>query len=435
MRSIIIFVLFLAAIPFVFTRPYVGVYLWSLFGYLNPHRLTWGFTYDFPFALIVAAVTLIGTALTRDRTAPPMTSVVAIWLALIAWMCITTLFSIDSEQAMVEWNRTMKIQLFSFLTIILINSREKLRTLIWVIALSIGFYGIKGGLFAIATGASHRVWGPFGSFIFDNNAIGLAFLMTIPLQWYLLKTAKHRKVRYAMTASIVLTIIATLATHSRGAFLGLVTITMAWLINEKKKWLMILFLAIAAPATVVLMPESWMERMETVRNYEQDTSAMGRIYAWRFAIEFSGKRLTGGGYGAFTEENYRRYSPGIAAEIDERNTGFQNAHSIYFSALGDHGIPGLLLFLALGALTLKRSRMVQAIALQQGDTDLATLAAATRIGLIGYAVSGAFLNLAYFDLYYHLVAVIVIIERQLTMDNVAHPVAAARPATATGWLR
>jgi probable O-glycosylation ligase (exosortase A-associated) len=167
------------------------------------------------------------------------------------------------------------------------------------------------------------------------------------------------------------------------------------------------------------MPDRWVDRMETIDNYEEDRSAMGRILAWRFAAELSTKRLIGGGFGTFTEKNYRAYAPDVAAEVDERGTKFQNSHSIYFGVLGQHGIPGLFLFVALGALTLQRSRRLEKVAEQQGAKDLALLAAATRIGLIGYAVTGAFANREYFDLYYHLVAIIVILDRELAWRTAA----------------
>ena len=45
------------------------------------------------------------------------------------------------------------------------------------------------------------------------------------------------------------------------------------------------------------------------------------------------------------------------------------------------------------------------------------LAAMTQVSVVGYAVGGMFLGLAYFDLYYHLVAILVltdmIVGRQL----------------------
>jgi hypothetical protein len=42
----------------------------------------------------------------------------------------------------------------------LINSRERVHALIWVIALSLGFYGVKGGIFTIVHGGVYEVRGP-----------------------------------------------------------------------------------------------------------------------------------------------------------------------------------------------------------------------------------------------------------------------------------
>ena len=56
------------------------------------------------------------------------------------------------------------------------NTRDRLNTLVWVAAGSLAYFGVKGGLFAIVTGGSYRLYGPDGSFIADNNAMGLALV-------------------------------------------------------------------------------------------------------------------------------------------------------------------------------------------------------------------------------------------------------------------
>ena len=59
--------------PFILVRPWIGILLWSWLGYMNPHRLSWGFAYDFPFAAVAGAATLVGLVFTRDRRGLPMT--------------------------------------------------------------------------------------------------------------------------------------------------------------------------------------------------------------------------------------------------------------------------------------------------------------------------------------------------------------------------
>ena len=57
MRDIFIFLMVLGPLPFVFKRPAMGVMMFAWLSLMNPHRLTYGAAYDFPFASIVAIVT------------------------------------------------------------------------------------------------------------------------------------------------------------------------------------------------------------------------------------------------------------------------------------------------------------------------------------------------------------------------------------------
>ena len=47
-----------------------------------------------------------------------------------------------------------------------VNNRPKtFETMIWVIVLSLAYYGTKGGIFTIVHGGVHRVQGPSGTFL------------------------------------------------------------------------------------------------------------------------------------------------------------------------------------------------------------------------------------------------------------------------------
>ncbi|HKJ74110.1 MAG TPA: putative O-glycosylation ligase, exosortase A system-associated, partial [Alphaproteobacteria bacterium] len=76
-----------------------------------------------------------------------------------------------------------------------------------------------------------------------------------------------------------------------------------------------------------------------------------------------------------------------------------------------HGYVGLAIFLSIliGAFYYGG----RTIRLARGDPDLLwarDLGSMIQVSLVGYAVAGAFLNLATFDLYYHLIAIIVITD-------------------------
>lgn len=412
MRDIVIMLIVLGGLPLILARPWTGILFWSWLGYMNPHRLSWGFAYDFPFSQVVAAATLLGLLFTRDRRGIPMSVLTVVWLLFVAWMTLTTTLALDGAVAWPAWERAIKIQVFALLTIMLIRTRERLIALVWVIALSVGFYGFKGGLFVLRGGGESLVWGPPGTFLGDNNALALAIIMIMPMLWFLFGNARTRLVRVGLGMAILACCASVLGSHSRGAAIaGGVMLLFLWL-KGSRKLLIALGLVLSLPVLVVNMPDSWFERMETVSTFEQDDSAMGRIRAWRFGVEMARGRLVGGGFDSFTEQNYRRFAPDITREIVERGDGrFQDAHSIYFKVLGEHGFVGLALFLLVGFTAYRSGSAVLRAVRDRPDLKWAgDLAAMMQVSMVGYAVGGAFLGLSYFDLYYHLVAVIVVLK-------------------------
>lgn len=116
--------------------------------------------------------------------------------------------------------------------------------------------------------------------------------------------------------------------------------------------------------------------------------------------------IFGGGFDAYTRETYDRFAPGVSRKAPQA----QGPHSNYFKPLGEHGFPGLILYLATGILAFRRCGWI--IRQTQNREDLRwarNLAAMIQVGLVGYAVSGAFLGMTYFDLYYHFLAILVVL--------------------------
>jgi hypothetical protein len=71
MRSILVVLLVFGSLPVIVIKPHVGVLVWSWIGYMNPHRLTWGVTYHFPFAMVVGVVTIAAWLFSREPKSLP----------------------------------------------------------------------------------------------------------------------------------------------------------------------------------------------------------------------------------------------------------------------------------------------------------------------------------------------------------------------------
>ncbi|HEB55839.1 MAG TPA: putative O-glycosylation ligase, exosortase A system-associated [Gammaproteobacteria bacterium] len=415
MRDVIITLVVFGLLPMVLMRPSIGVYLWSWLGYMNPHRLSWGFAYSFPFVQVVAIVTLASMIFSKEPKKLPNSPLVVLWALFVLWMCIATAVAIDPGHSVTELSRTLKIQVMILVTFLLINDREKLHTLAWVLALSIGFFGIKGGFFTIATGGNFRVWGPPGSFIEGNNELALALIIVMPLFRYLQLTSSNKWVRRGLVLAMLLCAASIVASYSRGAFLaGGVMAFMFWLKSRHKFAIGVVGVMIVG-AILMFLPQQWFDRMSTIENFEEDRSAMGRINAWTFAFNLAKDRpLTGGGFDTFTPELFIKYAPDP--------TAFHDAHSIYFEILAEQGFVGLGLFLMMWFATYKVAGNIVRQCKGRDDVTWARdLAAMLQVSMAGYAVGGAFLGLAYFDLPYHIMAMVAVLHHLMKEKGVMEP--------------
>jgi putative inorganic carbon (HCO3(-)) transporter len=401
MRDILVTAIVCGSIPFILARPYIGILVWSWLGYMNPHRLTFGFAYDFPFAFCVAIATLLAVVISKEPKRIPITGLTTVWLVFLVWMSITTVFALYPAPAWDAFQTVLKIQLMTFVTIVVMRSRERLRMLIWVIVLSLGYFGVKGGVFTIINGGDFRVWGPPGTYVEGNNEIALALLMILPLMQFLRMTSQDKWVRGALLASMALCAFSIVGSQSRGAFLAGFTMAAFLWLKSRGKVLTGAVLVIAIPFLISFMPEHWHERMRTIETYQSDESAMGRLKTWEMTVRLANDRPTGGGFELWSADVFDRYSPDKKSPND--------AHSIYFKVLAEHGWVGLILFLGIGFAAWRTGTWI--IVRSKGREDLqwlSNLARMCQVSLAAFASGGAFLSLSYFDLYWHLLAILVI---------------------------
>ncbi len=406
MRDLILTALVFGSIPFILRNPFIGLLMWVWLGIMNPHRFAWGFAYSMPFAMIVALCTFTAMLIhVKKLNSFPVDRVAIMLVLFVLWLGVSPLFSFHPDKEWFYWERAFKIQLMVLVSLLLVSDRRQLHWLTWVLALSVGFFGIKGGLFTILTAGTHRVWGPAQSFIADNNTLALALIMSVPLFRYLQLHSDNRWVSRGCVAALVLCVIAAIGSQSRGAFLALAAMSLFLFVKSRKKGLIGVLVLLALPLAWFLMPESWTERMASIRNYDEDASAMGRINAWWVAWNVAVDRFPiGGGFVLDSADVFLRYAP------DPSN--IKVAHSIYFQMLGEHGFMGLALFLLVFWFAwLNGGWVMSATKGKPGLLWAHDLAAMCQVSLIGYAVGGAFLSLTYFDLPYYIVVILIVLRR------------------------
>jgi probable O-glycosylation ligase (exosortase A-associated) len=226
--------------------------------------------------------------------------------------------------------------------------------------------------------------------------------MTLPMIAYLARDEVNKKLKLVLWVTFILCIISVIFTYSRGGFLTLVGVLLLLLLKSRYKSLSVIMISAALVAGALYIPTKWFERVETIKTYEEDESALGRINAWKTAINLAKDRpLIGGGFETFIDPVYNLYSP---------NPGnVRDVHSIYFEVLGEHGFVAFGLFILLILFTLSTTQRLKRIARTSDRlTWVENYSNMFQVSLLAYMIGGMFLGRAYFDLFYHIVAMVVI---------------------------
>jgi len=239
----------------------------------------------------------------------------------------------------------------------------------------------------------------------DNNDLGLALNMTLPLLFFMAQSETNKRLKQLFWGLFLIVIPGIFFTYSRGALLGLVAVMTLMLLRVKQRVLLIPVMALALLVALVFAPPAWKERMDFSRKgAAMDQSAYSRLNAWTFAWRLAKDYpITGGGFETFTKDLFDRYAP--------NSHDVHGPHSIYFGLLGEHGWIGLTLYMMLVASCFASVGSIIRTAKRVGDDVAANYANAFGLSLVGFLVSGLFLGRAYFDYYFAIVCFIVVLKR------------------------
>lgn len=422
--SLVLFGLLLVA----FARPFVGVLLWGWISFMNPHLTTWSFASEMPWAMMVFCATVVGCVVARE---PRQLRVNAVVVLLVIFLACVTLTSFTArgnpDLVWMRWDWVMKIILGLLLTAALLDDQRRIHAMVWLMVIALGYYGVRGGVFTLVTGGNYIVLGPAGSSIGDRNQLAAALLISLPLMNYLRLHSRHRLVRIGLAVAMVLTLFSVVGSQSRGALVGLAATAFVFWMRSRGKVVSGIAVVLGLVAVLAFMPESWRARMDTIENYQEDSSAMGRINIWIASWKMAmAHPFTGAGFLAMYQQPVVDiYAPGTKALA---------AHSIWFEVLGEHGFPTFLVWCGIILAGVIYSMRIAALAKPHPHLAWARdLARMSQVSVVAYCSAGSLLSLSYWDVFWTLMVVLgathAVVVAALR-DKAAAP-AAARAAP--GW--
>jgi probable O-glycosylation ligase (exosortase A-associated) len=407
-RDILVTAIVLGSVPYALKKPFVGLLVFSWLAYMRVQDLCWSFARTMRFSYYIGIVMFVGFFVFEKK--PFYRNDLRINLMLLLAVLITlSTFSTKYEvtdDVVQYWIEYLKIIAIAMITVALVDTPERLRMLVWTIALSLGFFGVKSGLWGILTGGGKQILRGPGGLLQDNNDFSLGLTMNLPFLFYLGLSETDKWVKRGLLGAMALTCVTILLTHSRGGFLAMaVTLgLMTW--RSRNRFIGIGLAMVAAVMFLFFAPASVKERISSIKNYEEDSSAQARFHTWGIALKMaSANPLLGVGF-----RNFRAAFPDYDPDpIKTRGgLGYFVAHNSYLQLSAESGFPAILLYLSVVATTLWLLRRVRIKALRRFETGwILNYVRMFEASLIGFLVGAVFLNRAHFDFAYHLISIIV----------------------------
>jgi len=411
MRDLFVSGFIVGCLPTCFRRPFIGLLLFSLLAYMRVQDLTWGFARFQRWSFYVMIITLAGYVMSgaqRRNMLPDVRNWIMIGLMVAVGLSLAMNGPLDLRGDTTRYIEYLKIVGVAIFTTAVLKNRHYLRVLVWIIALSFGFFGVKNGLSMILSGGSLVIIQGPGGMLADNNDFALALCMGVPLLFHLGWAERRKLMRRTMLAMVPLTMLTIMATHSRGAFLAMSCSIFVLVWRSRNRVAGFATMTLVAIAAVLAAPQSYKDRIATIGTYEEDQSARGRLDAWRVAGNMiAANPIFGIGFDKFTR-NYRAYDHKAGPAAGTPDTGIHVAHNSYLQIWAECGTPAMLLYLSLIALSYLDLWRVRKMARMRYHTSwILSYATMFEASLTAFVVGSFFLNRAQFDLFYHFVAVIM----------------------------
>jgi probable O-glycosylation ligase (exosortase A-associated) len=235
-----------------------------------------------------------------------------------------------------------------------------------------------------------------GYFLGNGNDFSLSIIMMIPVAVYLLlnETKNFKRLLYIGIIGIFIFIV--IICSSRASSLALAAMVILLWIRSGRKTANGIVIGIGILIVIFFASPDYFNRMDTIKNYDEDSSAQMRLVGWKAGWQMAlDHPITGVGAGNFSSVYGRFYKTGgLRWYASER---WQSPHSTYVQCLAELGFPGLILLLFILVRNFMDTERIRKSNIIDNKTeDYSFLGTALQALLIGYMINAAFLGTLYF---------------------------------------
>lgn len=412
--------------PFIATLGYVWV------DTFQPQSVAYIILNQIPVALIMGAIAVFGWLALDRRSPPPMNLQTALQVCMLVWTTATLIWAQAPQAAVDKWDVVWKTLAFATFIPYAIRSRVHIEAFAQTYVFSLAANFVPFGLKVLISGGGYgQNLGLQGgnSGLSEGGYLSTVCLMAVPLAFCLARHSqlipKHTLITLAYWGIAIMAIACAIGTYERSALVGLVVLGIYMWARSQNKFALGLVLAVATVAALYTSSGGWNSRVSTIGNYDKEDSALGRILVWRWTMEFTATHPLGGGFSSHVVDHIEM--PGHDGQAPYIIFG-KAFHSIYFEVLGEHGYPGLAIFLTLILSTFLVLHRTSKRASRHPELQWArALSDALQCGLAVFLSSGAFVGIAFQPPFWYFISMAISLRAYVDRAE------AGQGAALTGW--
>lgn len=419
MRDIFIVLMLLFLFVAAFKRPFLMTLAYMYVDLVQPQKVSYYLVNSVPVSLIFGAAAVLFFLLFDDKRRLHFGRLQALMLLFLAWITFTTFNAQIPEAAWPKWDWAWKSIIFGAFMPLVLQTRQRIEGALLVMVLCVGTLTITGGIKTLTGGGGYgtmRLLVDSNTGLYEGSTISAISIALIPLIVYLYRfnsIVPKSWITLAFTAGLIFaSLLIPIGTEARTGLVCIAVLGALLFLRVRYK----IVYAIAAAAVVLvalpLLPSSFTERMATITAYEEDNSASTRVAVWGWTLDFVAEHPFGGGFNVYKlnkiEVTMRSRTGDANNSAEETRVVEDEArafHSSYFEVLGEHGYPGLAIYLALlGTMMWQLRRLYKRFRASSDHHWIADLARSLGHTMIIYMVGSLFVGIAFQSTLYFLLA-------------------------------
>ncbi|WP_305822822.1 putative O-glycosylation ligase, exosortase A system-associated [Massilia brevitalea] len=425
-------------------RPFIAVGMWVWTALFFPNGWVYGMAGHIRYNLLFTAVAILGYLAYKHKPKVQLGMIGSFVLLFFLWTCISTATTLAPSDISLEYlTRFFKVVMLFVFVALTIQDKLHVDFVLWCLVLSVGFYADLEALKFLASGGGHNIAGMPGHVLGDRNELSLAFVMTLPVCYYLLgEYGKTSKVlRLGLLGTMALLVFGVIGTQSRGGFVALIALGGYMYMKSERKVLLTVLIVALVVATLPFISADYTSRIDTIGAANEDASFMSRVVSWKLSFIMAMKHpFFGGGFKSLEyfpvwsdlSRDFFSYPWFYTGHLTPNTTVGRAAHSVYFQVMGEQGFGGLILYLGcLASAFLKAGAVARRAKRASAPEWLRTLSTMLQLSIFAFALGGAALSFAYVDLIFCLFGLVLVIEKRLLPATLARMEAERAAAVST----